>query len=139
MLRLGTVVLGAEDVDRAVAFWESALGYHPHAFPDSPNQFTILVPPDREGTRIAVQRSETPSEERPRVHVDLIVDSAEEQEAEVIRLVSLGGERVAWDYSDDPTQVDFVVVADTEGNRFCVVDAGHTPAAPALSAEVGAV
>ncbi len=28
-----------------------------------------------------------------------------------------------WDtYPDDP---DFVVLADTEGNRFCIVDASH--------------
>jgi len=30
---------------------------------------------------------------------------------------------VPWDYPDDP---DFVVLADTEGNRFCVVDASHS-------------
>jgi hypothetical protein len=29
---------------------------------------------------------------------------------------------VAWAYPSDP---DFVVLADTEGNRFCVVNAGH--------------
>ena len=27
MLRLGTIVLGADDVDRAVAFWANAFGY----------------------------------------------------------------------------------------------------------------
>ena len=31
--------------------------------------------------------------------------------------------RVGWDsYPDDP---DFIVLADTEGNRFCIVDLGH--------------
>ena len=36
------------------------------------------------------------------------------------RLVSLGARRVDWDrYPDDP---DFIVLADTEGNRFCIVD-----------------
>lgn len=31
--------------------------------------------------------------------------------------------RVDWDsYPDDP---DFIVLADTEGNRFCIVDLGH--------------
>ena len=39
------------------------------------------------------------------------------------RLVTLGATRVDWDsYGDDP---DFVVLADTEGNRFCIVDASH--------------
>ena len=122
MLRLGTVVLGADDVDRAVAFWAEAFGYEVVRFPDSDDAFTILVPPDRVGTRIAVNRSITPVQERPRVHLDLVVDSAAEQSSETDRLVGLGATRVSWDYPADP---DFVVLADTEGNRFCIVDASH--------------
>ena len=122
MVRLGTVVLGADDVDRAVAFWADALGYEVVPFADSENDFTILRPHDGVGTRVAVQRSDTPVQERPRVHVDLVVDSKQEQTAEVDRLVRLGAARVPW---DDPTDPDFVVLADTEGNRFCVVDASH--------------
>lgn len=57
------------------------------------------------------------------MHIDLDADDAAEQEREVRRLVALGAERVDWDnYPDDP---DFVVLADTEGNRFCVVDMSH--------------
>ena len=122
MLRLGTVIFGAEDVDRAVAFWAAVFGYEVITFPDSENDFTILVPPDRVGTRVAVQRSVTPVQERPRIHVDLVVDTAAEQSSEIDRLVGLGATRVEWDYPDDP---DFVVLADTEGNRFCIVDASH--------------
>jgi catechol 2,3-dioxygenase-like lactoylglutathione lyase family enzyme len=122
VLRLGTVVLGADDVDRAAAFWASAFGYEVVRFPDSDDDFTILVPPDRVGTRIAVHRSVTPAQERPRVHIDLVVDSPAEQASEVDRLVSLGATRADWSYPDDP---DFVVLADTEGNRFCVVDSSH--------------
>ena len=123
MLRLGTIVVGAEDVERAVAFWSAAVGYDVIRFEGSDNDFTILRPPDGIGTRIALQRSDTPTQDHPRVHLDLIVDSPAEQMAEVDRLVALGGSRVAWDsYPEDP---DFVVVADTEGNRFCVVDASH--------------
>src|SRR5262245_31925635 len=123
MLRLGTIVLGAEDTDRAAAFWAAVFDYEIVTFPDSANDFTILVPPDRIGTRIAVQRSATPIQERPRVHLDLVVDNAAEQESESERLVALGATRIAWDsYPDD---ADFIVLADTEGNRFCIVDAGH--------------
>jgi hypothetical protein len=72
---------------------------------------------------MALQRSETPVQEHPRVHLDLVADTAEEQEAQARRLVSLGAERVDWDsYPEDP---DFVVLADTEGNRFCIVDLSH--------------
>ncbi len=116
-------MLGASDTDRAVTFWSQVLGYEPVGFPDSENDFTILVPPSREGTRVAIQRADTPADEHPRLHVDLIVDDADEQTVEAERLVGLGATRVDWDsYPDDP---DFIVLADTEGNRFCIVDASH--------------
>ena len=98
MLRLGTVVLGADD------------------------GLTILVPPDRIGTRIALHRSTTPIHERPRVHLDLVVDSAAEQMSEVDQLITLGGARVLW---DSPSELDFVVLTDPEDKRFCIVDASH--------------
>ena len=123
MIRLGTIVLGADDIDRAVLFWSTVLGYEVHRFPDSDNGFTILVPPSREGTRVALQRSESPPQAQPRVHLDLVVDNAAEQVAEIERLIALGAARVPWDsYGTNP---DFVVLADPEGNRFCVVDASH--------------
>jgi hypothetical protein len=51
------------------------------------------------------------------------VRDAADQAAEVERLVSLGAARVDWDlYPDD---ADFIVLADTEGNRFCVIDTGR--------------
>jgi catechol 2,3-dioxygenase-like lactoylglutathione lyase family enzyme len=124
MLRLGTIVLGADEVDRACAFWAEVLGYDVVTFPGAADGFTILVPPDRVGTRFAVHRSVTPVQDRPRIHLDLVVDDAAEQSSEVERLLGLGAIRVDWEYPDDP---DFVVLADTEGNPFCVVDAGHSP------------
>ena len=123
MIRLGTVVLGADDVERAVLFWSQALGYEIVRFPDEDNGFTILRPPSREGMRVAVQRADTPADEHPRVHLDLIVDDAAEQADEIDRLIGLGATRVPWDsYPEDP---DFVVLADPEGNRFCVIDASY--------------
>ena len=53
------------------------------------------------------------------------MDSAAEQAAEAERLIALGAQRVDWDrYPADP---DFIVLADTEGNRFCIVDVNHVP------------
>lgn len=122
MLRLGTIVIGADDIERAVAFWSAALGYRPRRFEDA-DDFVILVPPGGDGTRVAVQRADAPPEAHPRLHVDLVVEDRHEQEAEIERLVGLGARRVDWDsYPADP---DFVVLADPDGNRFCVVDAGH--------------
>jgi len=83
----------------------------------------VLTPPGGAGTKIAVQRSETPPQERPRVHVDLHVASPAEQQAEAARLVAPGAERVDWDsYPGDP---GFAVLADPDGNRFCIADLSH--------------
>jgi catechol 2,3-dioxygenase-like lactoylglutathione lyase family enzyme len=122
MLTFGVVALGVSDVERAKEFWRAALGYDVRT--DGYGGWsTVLVPPDGSGTMIALQRSETPPRDHPRLHFDLHVADAVEQEAEAVRLVALGAERVDWDsYPDDP---DFVVLADPDGNRFCIVDLGH--------------
>ena len=120
MLRVGPVVLGATDVRRAADFWSRALGYVPRDGVEE-DRWVVLVPPAGEpGTPVALMRSDTPVQEHPRVHVDLYAGDAADQAAEVERLVGLGASHVDWDlYPDDP---DFVVLADTEGNRFCVID-----------------
>jgi catechol 2,3-dioxygenase-like lactoylglutathione lyase family enzyme len=122
MLDVGVVALGVSDVGRAARFWCAALGYETRE--DGFGGWSmVLVPPDGSGTKLALQRSETPPHDHPRVHLDLHVADAAEQASEVERLVSLGAERVDWDsYPDDP---DFVVLADPDGNRFCVVDLSH--------------
>jgi predicted enzyme related to lactoylglutathione lyase len=84
------------------------------------DDWTVSVPADGSGTALALGLSTTPVQEHPRTHLDLYACDATDQEAEVARLNSLGAERVAWDsYPDD---ADFVVLADPEGNRFCVID-----------------
>ena len=107
----------------AVSFWSRVLGYEPVRFANEENGFTILVPPSDEGTRVALQRADAPAEEHPRVHLDLVVDDKAEQAAEIDRLIGLGASLVPWD--SYPAEPDFVVLADPEGNRFCVVDASH--------------
>jgi catechol 2,3-dioxygenase-like lactoylglutathione lyase family enzyme len=123
VLGVGVVVLGVSDVQRAAAFWTEALGYRLRGEPFG-GWANVLVPGDGgAGPLIALQRSEIPPPDHPRMHLDLHVASAEELEAEAARLVGLGAQRVDWpDYPEDP---DFVVLADPEGNRFCIVDLGH--------------
>lgn len=124
MLRLGIVVLGVTDVRRARDFWCAALGYGVRE-DGFGGWSTVLTPPDGSGAVLALQRSETVPQAHPRIHLDLHVDSLEEQAAEADRLVALGAKRVDWDsYPDDP---DFVVLADPDDNIFCIVDLGHTP------------
>ena len=89
--------------------------------------------------------SETPVQEHPRVHLDLYAGDAADQAAEVERRVALGAERGDWDLY--PENADFIVNADVamyrakqrgrgraepvlvlaepDGNRFCVIDTSH--------------
>jgi hypothetical protein len=53
----------------------------------------------------------------PRIHLDLYTD---EQAHEVERLKGLGATEVHWDKR--PADADYVIMADPEGNRFCVID-----------------
>jgi catechol 2,3-dioxygenase-like lactoylglutathione lyase family enzyme len=121
VLNIGVVVLGVNDMRRAVDFWSQALDYVPRVTRDG---WTELGPVDGgHGTLLALQRSETPVQEKPRIHLDLFAGDAADQAAEVERLKSLGATDVGWDsFPEDP---DFVVLADPEGNRFCIIDTTH--------------
>ncbi|HEY6276285.1 MAG TPA: VOC family protein [Streptosporangiaceae bacterium] len=122
MLRVQFFVLGVTDMARAIGFWTQALGYVVTA--GGPGaRWTELAPPDGQGPALALQYSESPVEPHPRLHLDLSVANVAEQVAEADRLVSLGASQLDWDlYPADP---DFVVLADPDGNRFCVVDLSH--------------
>lgn len=123
MLRLGFPVVGVVDLDRAAAFWAAALHLHVSDEWSSPSWRTLTGPG---GDRVlGLMRSASPPEPRPRLHLDLLVDTTDEQDAEVARLTSLGATRPAWD--DYPADPDFVVLADPDGNVFCVVDLSRAP------------
>jgi catechol 2,3-dioxygenase-like lactoylglutathione lyase family enzyme len=102
----GALVLNVSDRDRAARFWSQALGYV--AQPDQPD---FLVPPGGGGPRLHLDTGD-------RTHIDVWWDRQGDMEAEVERLVALGARPVAWAYPED---ADFVVLADTEGNLFCVI------------------
>jgi catechol 2,3-dioxygenase-like lactoylglutathione lyase family enzyme len=122
MVSIGTVVLGVTDMERAARFWAAALGYEVRE-DGADADWTSLTPPGGLGTGIGLQRSDRPAEAYPQVHLDLYAAGAAEQAAEVERLIGLGAEKVDWDlYPEDP---DFVVLADPEGNRFCIVNTSH--------------
>jgi catechol 2,3-dioxygenase-like lactoylglutathione lyase family enzyme len=121
MLGIGSVVLGVSDVRRATAFWTAALDYVPRD--EIEDGWVVLRPSSGSGPQLALMLSETPAQEYPRVHLDLYAGDAADQAREVERLVSLGARHVDWDrYPEDP---DFVVLADLDGNRFCVIDTSH--------------
>lgn len=108
MVRIGAIVLNVADTARAGEFWSRALGYHHGDNPD------FLLPSAAGGTRLHLDRTD-------RTHLDLWATDQQEQRAEVERLQGLGARRVEWDYPDD---ADFVVLADPDGNLFCVINTG---------------
>ncbi|MGH3781925.1 MAG: VOC family protein [Pseudonocardiaceae bacterium] len=124
MLRLGIAVIGVVDMPRAVAFWTAALDLVASNEWQSDDWMT-LYHPDGSGRALGLQRSESPVEAYPRLHLDLFVDTIAEQEAAVQRLVELGARRLNWDLY--PPEPDFVVLADPDGNPFCVVDLSRAP------------
>ncbi|WP_122261420.1 VOC family protein [Ornithinimicrobium cerasi] len=54
-----------------------------------------------------------------RLHIDLAPHSSQDRDAEIQRLLDLGATRV--DVGQDPEQVTWTVLADPEGNEFCVL------------------
>lgn len=105
MLKIGSIVWHTSDNTRAAEFWSKALGYAQDENPD------FLFDRSGDGVRLHLDRTD-------RTHLDLWTDNEEERTAEVERLVSLGATLVDWTY---PEGADFVVLADTEGNLFCVI------------------
>jgi catechol 2,3-dioxygenase-like lactoylglutathione lyase family enzyme len=104
---LGAVVLNVSDTGRAAQFWGQALGYS--ADPDDP---AFLAPSTGGGPRLHLDTND-------RTHLDLWVDrTGSDLQTEVERFISLGAQRVEWEY---PPDADFVVLADPDGNLFCVI------------------
>jgi catechol 2,3-dioxygenase-like lactoylglutathione lyase family enzyme len=98
------------DVERAATFWSSALG-----FERQPGNASFLlpagVPEGTPGTRLHLDGED-------RTHLDLWAEDEADQQAQVERLISLGARRVDWEY---PADADFIVLADPDGNLFCVI------------------
>jgi predicted enzyme related to lactoylglutathione lyase len=117
MLRVGSIVFRVDDIERQAAFWQAALGYERR--PGDSDDFALLHPTDRVGPNVSLDRVRSTVQVPPRIHLDLY---AEDQAAEVARLIALGATEVHWDKR--PPDADYVIMADPEGNRFCVIDAG---------------
>ncbi|MEJ3655787.1 VOC family protein [Actinomycetes bacterium KLBMP 9759] len=124
MIKQGITVVGATEVERGAAFWSAALGLveDPEWRTD---KWRTLAHPDGSGHALGIMYSESPAQPRPRLHLDLYVDTSAEQEAEVERLLGLGATKPVWD--SYPPEPDFVVLRDTEDNVFCVVDLSMAP------------
>lgn len=112
-VRIGSVVIDCDRFDRMMAFWQEALGYVPKYPPDG--GWVILTDPDGQGPNVSLNQTSEGHLEEYRLHLDLYTD---DQQGEVDRLLGLGA---SLRRSPEPGE-DFVVLADPDGNPFCVVD-----------------
>jgi catechol 2,3-dioxygenase-like lactoylglutathione lyase family enzyme len=115
MIRVGSIVLRVDDLQRQTEFWEAALDYV-RRVGDS-DDFVLLRPRDGVGPNLSLDCVRSTLQIPPRIHLDLYTD---DQAGEVERLLALGATEVHWDKR--PPDADYVILADPEGNRFCVVD-----------------
>ena len=117
MIRVGSIVIRVDDLDRQVDFWSAALDYVPRDRDDP--DMVLLRPPDGIGPNVTLDRWHAAVQVPPKIHLDLYAD---DQAGEVERLTALGATRV--ELKRMPEEADFVILADPEGNRFCVIDKG---------------
>jgi len=112
-LRVTEVVIDCADHGQVVDFWAAALGYERREVNE---QYVALVPPAREPGRppLLFQKVPEPKIAKNRVHLDF---RAPVMADEVARLLGLGATLIAARSLGD---FAWTVLADPEGNEFCV-------------------
>jgi predicted enzyme related to lactoylglutathione lyase len=118
-IRVQAIDIDANDPSALAGFWEALLGWRrTHEEPDE----VVLEPPvgspeDGVVPDLLFLRVPEGKQAKNRLHFDLRPD---DQAAEVARAESLGARRVSVGQGDDVT---WVVLADPEGNEFCILRA----------------
>lgn len=111
-VRIGSIVIDCDDFDRMLAFWSGALGYVPREPPR--DGWVVLTDPEGRGPNVSLNLTREGHLEPYRLHIDLYTP---DQTEEVERLLALG----ATIHRPARAGDDFVVLADPDGNLFCVV------------------
>ncbi|MEZ0090811.1 VOC family protein [Streptacidiphilus sp. EB129] len=101
-------------------FWSGVLGWESAGGPDDD---VAILPPDAAGFRIRFLPSQEPKTGQNRAHFDLTSTSPEDQQQTVARALEFGGKHI--DVGQLPAE-GHVVLADPDGNEFCVIGAGNT-------------
>jgi len=125
-VRWYTVVVDCHDVAAQARWWGEVLGWKiayeaadevvivpPWAFDASRD-----IPVDERGPGLVFVPVPEEKQVKNRLHIDLAPRADDDQAAEVARLEGLGAKRVDVGQGAEAT---FVVLADPEGNEFCVL------------------
>jgi catechol 2,3-dioxygenase-like lactoylglutathione lyase family enzyme len=117
-VRIRNVTVDCTDPYAQVTFWAAVTGYRED--PDNPNApggpEGLLVGPDGAAALLFIAVPEAKSGKN-RVHLD-VVPTDRTRDAEVDRILALGAALV--DDRRNPDGTGWVVLADPEGNEFCV-------------------
>ncbi|MGH3332823.1 MAG: VOC family protein [Nocardioidaceae bacterium] len=118
-IRIQCVAVDANDPDSLARFWADVLGWRRTYEEDGE---VVLEPPagspeDGVVPDLIFLKVPEPKQAKNRLHLDL---RPEDQAAEVERICGLGARRVSVGQGEDVT---WVVLADPEGNEFCVLRA----------------
>ncbi|WP_460628650.1 VOC family protein [Intrasporangium mesophilum] len=119
-LELFALSFQAREPERLAGFWAGVLGWAPAD--DSEPGARALVPSDDTGFRLRFLPSRASKLGQNRMHFDLTSASLEDQETTVSRALKLGGRHT--DVGQLPEE-EHVVLADPEGNEFCVIEPGN--------------
>ncbi len=109
----------ANDPLRLARFWGDALGWR---MADDPQDGMALLPGDDTGFRIRFLPTQAQKTGQNQMHFDLTSTSAEDQQQTVARSLGLGARHI--DIGQRPEE-GHVVLADPEGNEFCVIEPGN--------------
>ena len=114
--RLVALCFDANEPLRLARFWSDALHWE---IDDETHDEVGLVPTD--STRFRIEFAAVPEQKTGtnRLHLDLTTTSIDDQKETVARLVELGARRI--DIGQSPDE-GHVVLADPEGNEFCVIE-----------------
>lgn len=114
--QLGSVVINVNNMDRETTFWRELLGVD--VAREFPGFFVWLAPQHPGGPTVALQLVADAKEGRNRLHLDTAVEDLDQAQA---RIEALGGSLVE---SHDMAGFTWRVMADPEGNEFCIAVEG---------------
>ena len=114
--QLHALTFDANDPARLAQFWGGVLGW------EMADDAIAILPNDDTGFPIRFVPTDAPKAGPNQMHFDLTSKSLEEQQATVARVLELGGRHI--DIGQLPEE-EHVVLADPEGNEFCVIEPGN--------------
>ena len=111
--------LDANEPLRLARFWAGVLGWE---LAEDDHSGIALRPSDDTGFRIRFRATQEPKVGPNQMHFDLTSTSLEDQQQTVARSLALGARHI--DIGQRPEEAH-VVLADPEGNEFCVIEPGN--------------